>query len=88
MPWQDFMFTIGSIIFAIALLPSIFSPHKPALTSSIMTGSVLYMFSMTYFTLDLTFSALSTLMTAGMWSTLAVQKCRQMRTREPESIYA
>ncbi len=77
MPWQDLIFTVGSIIFAIALLPSILGPHKPALASSAMTGTVLYIFSATYITLDLIFSAFAVLTTALMWTILAVQKARQ-----------
>lgn len=84
--WQDFIFTAGSIIFAIALMPSILSPHKPAIASSVMTGAVLYVFAATYLSLDLIFSACATLTTAAMWSILAFQKMRQLR--EPDLIPA
>lgn len=76
--WQDIIFTTGSLIFAIALLPSILGPDKPAVSSSVMTGSVLYVFSATYFSLGLVFAAFSVLSTAILWTILAVQKYRQI----------
>lgn len=75
--WQDFIFTVGSIIFAFALIPSILGPHKPALASSAMTGTVLFIFSLTYLSLNLIFSACATFITGLMWSTLAIQKYYQ-----------
>lgn len=75
--WQDLIFTAGSIIFALALMPSILGPHKPALASSITTASVLYVFAATYLTLDLIFSAVATFTTGAMWTALAIQKYRQ-----------
>lgn len=77
MLWQDFIFTIGSLVFALALLPSVLGPHKPALASSVMTGSVLFIFAVTYITLGLIFSAISVCLTAIMWTILAIQKWRQ-----------
>lgn len=74
--WQDFVFTAGSLIFAVALWPSVRSIHKPALASSIMTATVLFLFAITYTTLGLTFSAITTMVTASMWTTLAIQKYR------------
>lgn len=74
MHWQDLAITIGSIIFIIALIPSVMSKDKPALSTSIMTGSVLTVFAFVYLTLSLWFSAIVTAGTAALWLLLAVQK--------------
>lgn len=74
MSWQDIVFSIGAWIFVIALLPSVFGKDKPALTSSLMTGSVLAIYALTYLTLSLWISAFSTSLVALTWFTLAVQK--------------
>lgn len=71
---QDIILTVGSLVFVAALLPTIFSKDKPALATSIMTGTVLVVFSGVYVSLDLWFSAITTFVTAVCWFTLAVQK--------------
>jgi hypothetical protein len=72
--WQDVVFAIGSLIFAMALVPSIRSTDKPALGTSLPTTLILYVFSMTYFSLELYYAAIVTLGTATLWAILAVQK--------------
>ncbi len=79
MTWQDIILSVGSWIFAIALIPSILSKDKPALSSSLITGSVLTIFACTYLTLSLWTTAASTVLVAGMWFTLALQKIRLTR---------
>lgn len=74
MIWQDLVFSTGSFLFVIALLPSIFSKDKPPITTSIMTGSVLIIFAAAYTTLSLWLSASITLLTGILWLTLAGQK--------------
>ena len=74
--WQDIVLTLGSIIFLVALVPSIRSKDKPALMTSLMTGLVLFVFATTYITLDLWFSAATTALTGMLWLVLAVQKAR------------
>lgn len=77
--WQDLVFTIGSLIFTAALWPSIISKHKPALSTSLLTGVVLVIFAFTYASLSLWFSVFATLINAGCWLTLAIQKFGQER---------
>lgn len=77
MAWQDLVLGGGNIIFFIALIPSILSPHKPAIATSVMTASVLSIYSVTFFTLDLTFSMLGSALTALAWWTLAYQEFRK-----------
>lgn len=79
MEWQDIVLSVGSWIFTIALIPSVLSKDKPALSSSLMTGSVLVVYAVTYLTLSLWTAAASTVLVAGVWFTLAVQKYRADR---------
>lgn len=75
--WQDYVIAVGSIIFVIALIPSVLGKHKPALSTSLLTGTVLLVFAMTYLTLSLWFAAITTTLTATLWYVLAVQKYLQ-----------
>lgn len=77
MSWQDVILTIGAWIFFFALLPSIFSKDKPALSTSIITGGVLTSFVVTYASLSLWISAASTSLVSVAWLTLAWQKYRK-----------
>jgi hypothetical protein len=73
MIWQEIVLTLGSLIFIIALLPSIYEDNKPAASTSIITGVVLVAFSIVYITLDLVYPAITSLFTAVMWFILLVQ---------------
>lgn len=55
--WQDLVLTIGSLIFVIALIPSVKGRDKPTFWTSALTGSVLVTFVIVYATLDLWFAA-------------------------------
>lgn len=81
MPWQDFVFTTGQIIFIISLLPSILSKDKPALTTSVMTAVVLYVFAIVDITLNLFLTAFTVGVTAVGWSILAYQKYQLERSK-------
>ena len=74
MIWQDWAFSIGQWFFLAALMPSIFSKNKPALSTSIFTGIVLVMYVATNASLGLWLAAVSTSMTATAWFVLAAQK--------------
>lgn len=74
MLWQDLVLTGGSAVFALALLPSVFSKDKPALSTSFMTGTVLLIFAFVYWTLSLWVSTITTIITGFLWLTLAIQK--------------
>lgn len=85
MAWQDIILSVGSWIFTIALIPSVLSKDKPALSSSLTTGSVLAVYAVTYLTLSLWTAAASTVLVAGMWFTLAVQKYRADRKAKKDA---
>ena len=74
MVWQDWILTTGSILFIIALAPSVFSKDKPALTTSLLTGTVLAVFAFVYATLSLWLAALTVAITSLTWFILAYQK--------------
>lgn len=78
--WQDTILAIGSLIFSIALIPSLISRHKPALITSLSTGLVLLVFSATYVSLSLWYAAGSSGLNAMLWLALAAQKAHQNRT--------
>lgn len=75
--WQDAVFTLGSVLFTLALIPSVRSADKPAVKTSLLTASVLYVFAVVYVTLGLYFTAFTTAATATLWAVLLVQKVRQ-----------
>ncbi|MDP1706211.1 MAG: hypothetical protein Q8L36_00050 [bacterium] len=74
MIWQDFVFTIGSWIFIIALLPAIFGKNKPPISTSFTTGFVMIFFAIAYFTLELWLSTISAAILALAWLLLGWQK--------------
>ena len=74
MTWQDIVLSVAQVIFAGALLPSVFGKDKPALTTSLVTGSLLIVLVFTFYTLELWFSAGSTAFLSAVWFVLALQK--------------
>lgn len=76
MIWQDIVFGVGTIIFSSALLPSIFSKDKPAISTSILTGITLIFFAVAQASLSLWFASVTNLIASALWITLAVQKYR------------
>lgn len=74
MVWQDIVITIGQIIFAAALIPSIRGADKPAFSTSSITGSILAIFGITFATLQFWGSMLLSSLVAIEWFILAVQK--------------
>jgi hypothetical protein len=74
--WQDAVLTAGSLVFALALLPSVLGEDKPSAWTSATTAAVLFVFAGTEATLDLVFTAATTAITAAMWTVLLVQKLR------------
>lgn len=66
------------MIFAVALIPSILSKDKPAIMTSLTTGSVLLVFSIAYFTLGLWVATFTNGIVGAMWLYLAWQKYRKV----------
>lgn len=76
MHWQDIVLTAGSWVFTIALLPSILGKDKPPLTTSLLTGSILAIYTFTYATLSFWLTTASTGVLCIAWFILAFQKYR------------
>jgi uncharacterized protein with PQ loop repeat len=81
MTWQDLVMTIGTIIFIIALLPSVLSKDKPAISTSVLTGSVLGVFVVVYYSLNLYTAAFTNTISSAMWFVLAFQKIKNKPRR-------
>ena len=73
LPWQEVVFTVGGFMFFVALLPSIFSDNKPALSTSLMTASFLSLFVVAFAKLDLWWSAGAQALGALAWWILTIQ---------------
>ena len=77
MHWQDIVLSVGQYIFVIALLPSVFGKDKPALSSSLLTGTVLGVFTVVYATLGLWNSTIASTLVTATWFLLAWQQYRK-----------
>jgi hypothetical protein len=76
MSWQDIVYSVGNLIFALSLIPSIRSDDKPHLYTSIPTAALLLVFAFTSYTLGLIMTAVVTLIGSALWAVLAVQKIK------------
>jgi FtsH-binding integral membrane protein len=73
MHWQDFVFTIGSLFFIVALVYSVRNEDKPPTKTSVITGFWLGVFSVVYATLGLPLAAITSAISAILWGILAAQ---------------
>lgn len=85
MHWQDIVISVGQYIFVIALIPSITGKDKPALSTSLLTASIIGVIAITYATLNLWGSFFSAMILATAWAILAWQKY-SMQRREKDRI--
>lgn len=72
----DLIFAVGGLILAAGLLPSVFGPEKPALATSLVTGSIILIYSVTFMAMGLWISGSINLVQSILWVTLAVQESR------------
>lgn len=77
MQWQDVVLAIGTWIFALALLPSLFSKNKPSKWTSLMTAVPLSSFVVCYFTLGLWITGISISVSSLLWWVLFYQGVRK-----------
>ena len=74
MRWQDAALTASTLMFIVALMPTLLSKTaKPALSTSVMNVAVLAIMAVVYLSLSLWFAAATTTANCVLWSTLAVQ---------------
>lgn len=81
MSWQEWVLTVGQIIFVFALLPTILGKDKPAFSTSFINGTVLATFAFTYFALFLPFAGVLSAIMSAAWYLLAIQKKRMTKKR-------
>lgn len=78
--WQDYVIAGTQWIFLIALIPSlVHREHKPALLSSVLTGTLLIVMGVTLATLGLWNGLISSLAVGAGWYVLAWQRYRLNR---------
>lgn len=75
----DYILSFGNVIFAFALLPSVFGKSKPAAWTSLITFFVLCCFSVSYGLLRLPLAAALNSVNAVLWGTLFWQKRHELR---------
>jgi hypothetical protein len=86
MSWQDTVLSIGSLLLAASLIPSVVSSDKPAISTSILTGSILFIFSVVYATLSLWAAVFANSLSVTLWFVLAAQKYRQHQSGESKPL--
>ena len=79
MVWQDWVISIGQIILAAALIPTIRHKDKPPLLTSITTATVIGIISCTFLTLQLWFSAGTASISSAGWFLISYQKYKQKK---------
>ena len=77
--WQDVVITVSVILFGYALVPQIiqgFVKRKQDinLQTSLITAGGMYAITIAYFTLNLTFSTITTGVTGTLWLIIGLQK--------------
>lgn len=77
MIWQDALLAVCSIVFTIALIPSIQGKNKPEVYTSTLTALVLLVMAICYMSLSLWFAVFAALLNCFAWVTLTLQKARQ-----------
>lgn len=77
MNWQDIVIAVGTVIIVLGVLPSIFSDDKPALATCAITATIVFIFALTFLTLELWFTATVNLANTTVWTILTVQQIRR-----------
>jgi ABC-type cobalamin transport system permease subunit len=72
--WQDIIFSIGSIIFTIALIPAILERKYPPISTCILTGVMIGVYAATDLTLELWFSAITSAISALLWIWMGIKQ--------------
>jgi hypothetical protein len=72
--WQDVVLAITILGFNLALLPTIFSRHKPHASTGILTALFQFSAFVVYCSLSLWYSAAMSILNATLWTVLVAQK--------------
>ena len=68
--WQDFVFSIGNVFFALSLIPAVVKKEAPPKTTCVITSITLGVFVLVDITLNLWLTALITFISSVMWFSL------------------
>jgi amino acid permease len=79
MRWQDWVLGTGAFLVLFSLLPTIRGPHKPALSTSMMTSVLGTIMTITLATLGLWLSAVANGAVSIAWMAIALSTVRQRR---------
>ncbi len=71
--WQDWVFGVGGILLGISLIPAVLASNPPPLVTCAMTGAILWTYCVAFGSLKLRLSTAGTLLSAAIWTILAVQ---------------
>lgn len=71
--WQDTAIMIGGFVLAISLIPSVKSKHKPHIKTSLITGGILTLFTVAYYTMGYFRAVAGTAASTALWYILAYQ---------------
>lgn len=74
MTWQDAVIAICQMSFVVALIPAIRAAEKPPVRTSAPTALALVSLALTFATLGLWLSVVTSVLSAMAWGVLAVQK--------------
>jgi len=86
MHWQDWVFAIGGFFVLVSLIPTIRAEQKPALTTSLMTTVLVFIFASTMVTLHLVLAAVTNYGISLAWGVLAYQGYRQQQRSKHEGV--
>lgn len=85
-PWQDFVFTGGSFLFILALLPILFTKEYPPRSTSLLIGGVLAIFLLPYASLGLWLAFSATAIQSALWFSFASLDARRQRRQAKFSV--
>jgi amino acid permease len=77
--WQDWVLSTGAFLVLLSLLPTLRGPHKPALTTSVMTAVLGSIMTLTLATLGLWLSAVANGAVSLLWMAIALSTVRRRR---------
>lgn len=86
MKWQDIVIAICQLSFLPAMLPTLIGKDKPAFSTSLLNAIIVSIIVTCMLTLNLWFSAATGLITAIIWTILAIQKWRIDKNKPSQRI--
>jgi hypothetical protein len=75
MPWQEFVFTAGSLVAILTLAPTLADVRSSVpRTTSVPSALVALTYAVAFLTLDLPLSAAGSVATGALWAGIAVRR--------------